>query len=183
MFLSNLIPSALTLALLFQSAQTAPAPNKANINARALPPVPTPQRLTLSLAPSIPAYPMPPTTNTSSTQAEANHTLLLSNPVTPTGMYPFTNQTFLPDSEDPSTPVPFTWMKVQVRLMSGGKVVMDWARMPVDVVEWGMGFDVGKLVVPGEKEEGVEKRVGLSVVGVSPDGIQSFWGSGEVVVV
>ena len=63
-------------------------------------------------------------------------------------------------------------------------IVVNWTRVPVDVEGWGVGFDlesVGRSI--GERSEGEgDNRVGISAVGVSPDGIQSFWGAGEVVV-
>ncbi|PVH92423.1 hypothetical protein DM02DRAFT_619933 [Periconia macrospinosa] len=191
MRLTNLLPTIAAVALLQSDIQAAPTRpiNLPQIRSTtSYPPIATPQRLTLLLTPSLPSYPIPPSTSntTSSTppspETPANTTLLVSTRVSPTGAYPFTNSTFEPNGPDPSTPVPFTWMKVQVSRQDGGGVVVEWTKVPVDVEEWGMWFDVAKLGDGGDQGE-KERRVPLSVVGVSPDGIQSFWGSGEVVVV
>jgi hypothetical protein len=96
---------------------------------------------------------------------------MISTPLDSRGTFPYTNSTFDPDTS-PSTRIPFTRMKISITVANTGAVISNSST-------WiAVNSTDNEILIPMEglvgKGEGDENRVQLSILGTSPDAIQSF---------
>ena len=101
-------------------------------------------------------------------------TLITTNPASGT---PYSNSTFDPDSATPGIRVPFTDVKVRLADARLGTEVRPWTLVDVDSKGQALDFDISMVLWVSAGGEGEDEQVKsglLSIVGVSPDALQTY---------